>query len=229
VLAGKPPHVHRMGVLDVGALIGRPARLDEAIASQRFSHVVLDWKALPGEWPFLEERYHEIHQYRDGVDAVRSFSGAETSPRRLLIPTMPAPAPPTGGRTLFSFEGGWKGFVPEGHAFGNEPGPAPRGMFGRGAASSLRFTADATGALRSPPFVIDKPTLRFLLRGPRDPGLRVLLLDGPEAAHTATPEGGDHVQTIEWDVGAQLGHTVTLLIEDRSTTGGLVVDEVVAY
>jgi hypothetical protein len=90
VLVGKRAHVHRMGVLDVSAMLGRPARLDQALAEQKFAYVILDWKSQPWEWPTLAGRYHEIHQFRDGVDAVRSFSGADTSPRRLLQATPPA-------------------------------------------------------------------------------------------------------------------------------------------
>jgi hypothetical protein len=95
VLAGKPPHTHRMGVLDVSAMMGRPARLDQALADQKFAYVILDWKSQPWEWPTLAARYHDVHQFRDGVDAVRSFSGADTSPRRLLAPNPPAAPPAT--------------------------------------------------------------------------------------------------------------------------------------
>jgi hypothetical protein len=95
VLAGKRPHAHRMGVLDVSAMLGRPARLDQALAEQKFAYVILDWKSQPWEWPTLGGRYHLVREFRDGVDAVRSFSGAETSPRRLLARNPPpAELPP---------------------------------------------------------------------------------------------------------------------------------------
>jgi hypothetical protein len=98
VLVGKPVHTHRMGVMDVSALLGRPPRLDQALTEGKFAYVILDWKSQPWEWPTLPAHYHDVHQFRDGVDAVRSFSGAETSPRRLLAanarPAPPAPAPP---------------------------------------------------------------------------------------------------------------------------------------
>jgi hypothetical protein len=227
LLAGQPPHLHRMGVWDVTALLGRPAGLDEAIAGGRFSHVVLDWKSQPGEWPTLPARYHDIHEFADGIDAVRSFAGAETSPRRLLARTRPPPSLPPGGERLFDFEGGYSGFVADGDAWGVEPAPAQRGLFGRAAADSRRFGPERTGELRSPPIALRRPRLRFTLAGSRDPDLRVLLLEGTGVSHTASPGGG--IEIVEWDVGPAAGHTATLIIEDRSPRGGLAVDEVVAF
>jgi hypothetical protein len=80
VLAGKQPFVHRMGVHDVEAALGRPAGLDQAIAEQRFAAIVLDWKSYPGEWPNLDARYRLDRQLSEGVDSVRMFAGAQTSP-----------------------------------------------------------------------------------------------------------------------------------------------------
>lgn len=84
VLAGRPAHLHRMGVWDVAATYGRPRGLDDAIASERFDHIVLDWKSRLFEWPGLEAHYQITQELRDGFDSVRSFSGAETSPRWIL-------------------------------------------------------------------------------------------------------------------------------------------------
>jgi hypothetical protein len=86
VLAGKQPFVHRMGVHDVEAALGRPRGLAEAIATQRFAAIVLDWKSYPGEWPGLESRYHVARTFSEGVDSVRMFAGAQTSPNRLYLP-----------------------------------------------------------------------------------------------------------------------------------------------
>ena len=227
VLAGSPPHVHRMGVLDVAAKLGRPAGLDQALADGRFAHVILDWKSQPWEWPTLDGRYHEVYQFTDGVDAVRAFSGAETSPRRLLARTAAAPALAAGARRLQDFEAGWPGWSTGGEAFGDGPAPASAGMYGRAAADSRRLGPAVEGTLRSPPLRLDRPRLRFRLDGPADPGLRVLLLDGPEAARSASPTGKP--TDIEWDVAALKGRPLTLVIEDRSATGGLAVDEIVSY
>jgi hypothetical protein len=86
VLAGKQPFVHRMGVHDIEGALGRPKGLDQAIAEQRFAAIVLDWKSLPGEWPNLDRRYHVAYEFSEGVDSVRMFAGAQTSPNRLYLP-----------------------------------------------------------------------------------------------------------------------------------------------
>jgi hypothetical protein len=226
VLAGSPPHVHRMGVLDVAAQLGRPAGLDQALAEGRFAHVILDWKSQPWEWPTLEGRYHEVHQFTDGVDAVRAFSGAETSPRRLLA----RPPPPRRwrrGPAGAGLRGRLAGLDHAGDAFGGGPAPAQAGMYGRAAADSRRLGPAVEGTLSSPPLRLDRPRLRFRLDGPADPGLRVLLLDGPEAARSRLAHGKP--MDIEWDVAALKGRPLTLVVEDRSATGGLAIDEIVSY
>lgn len=91
VLVGKRPYVHRMGVRDVDAALGQPKGLVESILQQRFAAIVLDWKSYPGEWPNLDRRYRVAHSFVEGVDSVRTFAGAQTSPRTLLLPI---PAPP---------------------------------------------------------------------------------------------------------------------------------------
>jgi hypothetical protein len=97
VLVGKKPFLHRMGVRDVTGVLGPPKGLAEAIDSQRFSAIVIDWKSLPYEWPRLEARYQSVFTFRDGVDTVRHFSGAATWPRYLAVPIrppVPVPVPP---------------------------------------------------------------------------------------------------------------------------------------
>jgi hypothetical protein len=86
VLAGKQSYVHRMGVHDVQAALGRAKGLDEAIAQKRFAAIVLDWKSYPGEWPGLDRNYHLAGEFREGVNSVRMFAGAQTSPDRLYLP-----------------------------------------------------------------------------------------------------------------------------------------------
>jgi hypothetical protein len=76
-----------MGVRDVEASLGRPKGLDQAILNQAFAAVVLDWKSFPGEWPNLDRRYRGVREFVEGVDSVRTFAGAQTSPRTLLLPT----------------------------------------------------------------------------------------------------------------------------------------------
>jgi hypothetical protein len=86
VLAGKQPFVHRMGVRDVEAALGRPKGLDQAIAERRFAAIVLDWKSYPGEWPNLDLHYQVARELYEGTNSVRMFAGAQTSPNRLYLP-----------------------------------------------------------------------------------------------------------------------------------------------
>ena len=227
-LVGKRTFVHRMSVRDVAAGLGRPQGLDQALKDQLFSAIVLDWKTLPGEFPFVDSRYHVWQPLREGVDSVRMFAGAETSPSALLVPTLAPPPLPAGGRRLADFEAGaWQIFVAEGEAFGKGPAPAPPGMYGRFAADSSRLGPVAQGALRSAPFTVDRAHLRFVLSGPADPALRVALLDRGKIVRTASPTGATTV--VDWDTSDLIGRSVVLLIDDQSPTAGLAVDEIVAY
>ncbi len=228
VLVGKRPFTHRMGVMDVAGSLGRPAGLDQAFLDRRFGFVLLDWKSQPGEWPTLGMRYHMVEEIFDGQGAVRSFAGAETSPRQLWLPNRDAPAAPANGSRLFDFESGqWAGFTSEGDAFGAGPAPATAEFFGRFAADSRRFGSGPMGILRSPPFVLLHPHLRLSLAGDADPRLRVVLLDGADVPRSATPDAGARI--VEWDVAELVGHTVILMLEDGSTAGGLALDEVVGF
>ncbi len=87
-LAGKPTHLHRMGVLDVGrAGLGAPRGLPEAIRAHQFAAVVMDDK-IDGNWqtwPGLLAAY----RISDRVDGPRVVSGAETQPRYWLTPNPP--------------------------------------------------------------------------------------------------------------------------------------------
>jgi hypothetical protein len=227
-LVGKRTYVHRMGVRDVASGLGRPQGLDQALQQQAFSAIVLDWKAQPGEFPFVDSRYHLLWQLREGVDSVRMFAGAETSPNALLVPTVAPPSLPADGLRLADFEDGtWQIFSAQGEAFGKAPAPAPPGMYGRFAADSTRLGPAVQGTLRSGFFVVDRPHLRFALSGSADPGLRVTLLDEEKAVREAAPSGA--TLTVDWDTSELIGHSVALLVEDKSATGGLVVDEFDVY
>jgi hypothetical protein len=227
VLAGKRPYVHRMGIRDVEAALGRPEGLDQALANQHFGALVIDWKALPHEFPFLD-RYHLVHQFREGVDAVRTFSGAQTSPFNLYLPNRAAPPLPPDGRRVADFEtGDWQGFVPAGQAFGPRPGAASADAYGRFAAESANQAGVAgMGTLRAQ-LAIDRSHLRFSLAGPPDDRLRVALLDDATVVRTASPTGD--ASMVEWDVSDLAGRTLVLSIEDASPTNGMSVDEIALY
>lgn len=228
VLAGKKPFVHRMGVRDVEEALGRPKGLDEALANQQFASIVLDWKSLPGEWPHLNTRYHVVHEFVEGVDSVRMFAGAQTSPRQLWIPTMQPPPLPPGGRRLFDFEGGdYTGFRVEGNAMGQGPAAAPIGCFGRYAVDTTRPGPAARGRLHSSSLLLHASHLSFTLLGPRDPKLRVAMYVEGNVVKSATPSGDR--QTVVWELGPFAEQLVEIAIEDDSTQAGMMVDEMVAY
>jgi hypothetical protein len=228
VLAKKRPFVHRMGVMDVRDSLGRPDGLDQAVDSRRFPWIILDWKSQPGEWPHLDMRYRPVHEFKDGVDAVRMFAGAETSPRHLLVPVKDGPPLPTGGVRLHDFEGmaRWAGWIAEG-GFGGGPATARDTLYGRYAADSARFGDSTTGSLRSFPFRVTHRHLRFTIDGARDPALRVYLVDKAETVRSHSPKAG--LATVEWDLADLKGHEVVLVLEDRSPNSGFAVDEIVLY
>jgi hypothetical protein len=228
VLLKRRPFVHRMGVLDVAGALGRPEGLDQAMAGARFPWIVMDAKFYLYEWPGLEARYRIAYEFREGWDSVRQFSGAETAPRFIILPIREPPPLPAGGRRVTDFESGrWDGWTVQDGAFGIAPTYAPAELYGKFAADSGRFGPAQIGALRSPVIHIDRPHLRFALLGPADSGLRAMLLDGPETARTASPTGG--VTLVDWDMTALQGRDVVLVIEDRSPTAGVAIDDVVLY
>ncbi|MDX2022945.1 MAG: hypothetical protein SF187_22110 [Deltaproteobacteria bacterium] len=225
VLAGKKPYVHRMGVMDVAAKLGRPAGLDETLAQGKFNFVVLDWKSRPYEWTALETRYFVAKDMTEGIDSVRMFSGAQTSPRHLLLPLRPSSQLPAGARLLYDFESGdFDGWQTEGAAFGSAPGAATPTTFGRFAASSLSNGSAAVGILRSPPFVVTGTALRFWLEGSRDARLRVTLLVGPEVVRSASP--GEQGQWITWQTDDLIGQSAVMMVQDDSPAAGLTIDDV---
>jgi hypothetical protein len=226
VLAKKRPFVHRMGVMDVRDALGRPDGLDQAVLERRFPWIILDWKSQPGEWPYLE-RYRPAQELREGVDAVRMFAGAETSPRTIFLPVREPPPRPPGAHLVADFEfGSWAGWSSEG-GFGGGPATARDTLFGRFAADSARFGPASQGTLRSAPIHVDRKHLRFVLAGTKDAALRIRLLDGSETVRSVTPREG--TETVEWDVAELVGHDVVMLLEDRSPTAGFAVDEVLLY
>ncbi len=229
VLAGKKPFLHRMGVMDVREALGRPEGLDQAMDGRKFSFIVLDWKHIPYEWPGLEARYRIVSEFRDGVDTVRNFSGADTWPRYLILPIKDGPPIPAGGRTVTNFETGrWEGWTVEGGAFGPGPWYATDELFGKFAADSGRFGPAQTGSLRSTPLKIDRPHLRFVITGPTDAALSVSLMDGANAARVVN-NGSGKATVVDWDVSDLIGHSVTLVVQDRSPSSGIAIDEIVAY
>ncbi len=125
--------------------------------------------------------------------------------------------------------GDWKA---TGEAFG--PGPAkgtlPRqmevtGFEGKGLVNSYYGQDKSTGTLTSPPFVIQRKHVNFLIGGGWHPGKACinLIVDG-KVARTATgpnrkPGGTERLDPYSWDVSDLAGKTARIEIVDQATGG----------
>jgi|GEM_PF-50537 len=139
------------------------------------------------------------------------------------------------GRVLaFDFEGETygDGWTVEGPAFGTGParGTLPgqmevTGFLGPGLVNSYLGGDAATGTLTSPPFVVERRYLQFLIGGGKYPGEACinLLVDG-KVVRTATgpndqPGGTERLEWAEWEVAEFAGKTAQVQIVDRATGG----------
>jgi fructan beta-fructosidase len=141
---------------------------------------------------------------------------------------------PDGRLLAFDFEGETygEGWTVEGTAFGSGParGTLPgqmevSGFLGRGLVNSFLGGDASTGTLTSPPFVISRRYIRFLIGGGKYPGETCmnLLVDG-QVVRTATgpndqPGGSERLEWAEWEVAEFAGRTATVQIVDRATGG----------
>lgn len=129
--------------------------------------------------------------------------------------------------------GAW---VATGTAFGSGPaqGTLPNqqtvsGYQGSGLVNSYNGTDTSTGTLTSPPFVITKPYLDFLIGGGNLPGQECInLIVSNAPVKTATGGNSETLTPQQWDVSAYLGQTATLQIVDSATGGWghILIDEI---
>jgi hypothetical protein len=85
-LAGKTPHVHRMGVKDVTTRRAQVIDgLDEALAQRRFSALVLDQRDLDLELPQLRAAYQPALELPPD-ERPRVFTGAKVTPKAIWLP-----------------------------------------------------------------------------------------------------------------------------------------------
>jgi fructan beta-fructosidase len=141
---------------------------------------------------------------------------------------------PDGRAVVFDFDGETygEGWTVEGTAFGSGParGTLPgqmevSGFLGSGLVNSYHGGDASTGLLTSPPFVIARRYIRFLIGGGKYPGETCinLLVDGT-VVRTATgpndkPGGSERLDWAEWDVAEFAGSSATVQIVDRATGG----------
>ena len=100
VLAGKIPHVHRMGIKDVTARQTRTVeRLDDQLRQRRFAAIVLDNRDVQLEVPGVAAFYHRaLALPADERPRLYSGAGSITSgnllvPDTIWLPTLPPAAP----------------------------------------------------------------------------------------------------------------------------------------
>jgi fructan beta-fructosidase len=119
-----------------------------------------------------------------------------------------------------------------GEAFGTGPahGALPNqmpvdGFLGSGFASSFHQGDDATGKLTSPPCLVQRKYIQFLIGGGGFAGKTCInLLSDGKAVRSATgsnlnPGGSEHLDWQAWDVSELEGKSVVLEIVDQATGG----------
>jgi fructan beta-fructosidase len=130
--------------------------------------------------------------------------------------------------------GAW---VTAGTAFGSGPaqGTLPNqmtvsGYDGSGLVDSYNGGDTSTGTLTSPPFVITRPYLNFLIGGGNNPGQTCMnLIISNVVVETATGANSETLAPMQWNVSTCLGQTATLQIVDSATGGWghILIDEIV--
>lgn len=237
VLAGKQPHVHRMGIKDVTTRQNRTIEgLDERLRHHGFAAIVLDNHDLHDELPELR-RYYRPALVLPRDERPRVYTGASVVPETIWIPAVPA-TPPANAKVVFDFEAAsWAdGWVAAGDAWGI--GPVTDALPGQGlvlGATGARFATSmnggdrATGRVTSPMFALDGARLTLRLGGGSDASnLRVELRIDDAAARTVSvpAPGGDSLRTVTVELGDLRGKLARLVLVDDSPTGHLDIDDV---
>jgi len=237
VLAGKEPHVHRMGVKDVTTRQTRTIDgLDDKLRNHGFAAIVLDNRDLHLELPALQASYHRAFML-PRTEQPRVYTGADVTPESIWLPAAPA-TPPPNAKVVFDFEAAsWgDGWTSSGSAWGQgavtEARPGQDLVLG---ATGVRFATSMTGGdaalgrMTSPPFTLDGARLTLGLGGGTDPAtLRVELWVDGEVARTASvpAPGGDRLRTVTIDLGDLRGKQAKLVLVDDSKTAHLNIDDV---
>lgn len=239
VLAGKQPHVHRMGIKDVTWRQNRIVlNLKESLGSHRFSAILFDNRDLFTEVPEVREFYRPALKL-PGNERPHLYTGARIEPDSIWVPALP-PHPPKGVKVIFDFETtNWTGWTKSGGAWGNGPEseslPGQElvyGTTGQRYANSMHGGDAATGRVTSPSFTLDGSKLSLKLGGGTDATkLRVeLWVDGQIYKSGGPPSlGGDVLRELTWELGEEVrGKAGTLVLVDDATAadGHMDVDDV---
>src|SRR2546430_2281939 len=116
--------------------------------------------------------------------------------------------------------GDWK---TSGEAFGSGPAHGAlagqmsvAGFQGKGLVNSFRGGDDATGALTSPAFKVERRFLRFLIGGGNYPGETCInLLASARIVRTATGPNSEQLEAQQWDPADLSAQDVTIQIVER--------------
>jgi hypothetical protein len=245
VLAGKTPHVHRMGIKDVTRRQQRDlGTLEAAIQAHQFSAILFDNNDLDNDFqdelPKLRNAINSAYRPAEKLgkdEQPHVYNGGKVVPAEIWVPALAA-TPPPGAHAVFDFETpswGGAGWTPSGAAWGSGPASdVPNvpvfGATGRRFASSAASGDSATGRVTSPDFALTGARLTMLLGGGTDATkLRVELWVDNAIAGTATVPrpGGDTLARVSLDVPPALrGKRAHLVLVDDSPTAHLDVDEV---
>ncbi|HEY4176599.1 MAG TPA: hypothetical protein VGM90_07200 [Kofleriaceae bacterium] len=233
-LAGKSPHVHRMGIKDVTWRQNRTvAKLDEALTNHAFTAIVLDDRDLNLEVPKLAQTYRAAYNLTP-EEQPRVYTGAQVHPATVWVPALPVKPPPD-AHLVFDFENqNWEHWKVTGGAWGSHPATEAHpsqgivvGATGRSFANSAMAGDSSEGRLTSPDFLLEgKVTVH--MGGTTDPQLRVeLWVEDKIIASARVPSlTGDELRPVTLDPGTNVNAMGHLVFVDDSPTGHMEVDDV---
>ena len=237
VMAGKAPHVHRMGIKDVTT---RQTHVVEGLvpmlAAHAFAAIILDEPRDVNSEVSSVPQYYRPSFTLPATERPRVFTGAPVVPAMIWVPQVPA-APPPGAHAVFDFEqGSWSDWHRSGPAWGNGPELQPLpgeglllGTTGMRFATSMHGGDKAIGRITSPGFVLDAPQLVLHLGGDSDETTvrAELWVDGAIVATAGTPRpGGSTLREVAMDVSKYQGKEATLTLVDDLESGHLIIDDV---
>jgi hypothetical protein len=242
-MAGKTPWTHRMGIRDLTVRERRKIEgLEEALAARAFRALVLDNADIHNREhiPALRKNYRPDMKL-PASERPRVYTGAHVVPDELWLPIV-KPAAPQGAKLLFDFEQvNWGLWIKSGAAWGNAPSDGTRpaqiisGVTGTRFATSMHDGDRSVGRVTSPEFKLDGVKLTLQLAGGTDANtLRVeLYVEGTRApVYTASvpPPGGDVLAQRTLAIRPEhRGKMGRLVLVDESTTGHLVVEDVLLW
>ena len=151
--------------------------------------------------------------------------------RRMILhgaaPAPPGEKPPARPPiVLADFEGGGYGeWKAEGTAFGSKPSAGTEsnqqpvsGFEGKGLVNTYPGSDRPVGKLRSPPFMVSRRWINFLIGGGHHAGKTCMnLLVGDKVERTRTGKGNEKLEWASWDVAELEGKEASIEIVDDST------------